>query len=251
MSFSEDSVSLDKSSLGPGTTLSVVNDASDQPSAIWGEASSALLHFRRAESVRYQELFFSSSGSALEPWQARSRELQELDEEFHKLSRAANSNCVALLQADLFFFKIMLIKPRRDSPVLCQYGLALLFEYALGYTQNVSLFCREQKQSIACNQIEALRATEVASVFLEVLNNPLCPNLNNSQPLPPSNLGTISSPTLLKTSSREAIKRAVETLTQLDQVAEILGRRFGYPKGHDRFKTEITRTLLSLHSRRT
>ena len=248
-SFSDESVSIDLPTLDPGMASAQTENHMLQYSLLPGDASLILVLFRRAQSSCYHRLFCSSRRGLYEPWQARSHDLEELKEEFWKLSNSVSDADGQLLQSELYYMSILLIQPMSHMSTSCSYGLSLLFEYSLGYAQSVWALHRKREQSILCTSLELSRAMRVVTVLLEVVTGNSSPIFDDLSPQPPPIPPSATLPKLFKRPSWEATERATEALTQLDQVIESLGRRYGYPKLYNQFKADLSYALLSLQSK--
>ena len=249
-SFSDESISIDPPTLHPDLASTQTDEHLLQYPLVPGDASLVVVLFRRAQSICYHRLFYSNRRSLYEPWQTRSHDLEELKEEFWRLSSSVSDADKQLLQSELYYMSILLIQPMSHMSVACSYGLSLLFEYSLGYARSVWVLHRKREQSILCTSLELSRAMRVATVLLEVITGNSSLVFDGLSPQPPAVPPSATLPTLSKKPSWEATEEATEALTQLDQVIESLGRRYGYPKLYSQFKADLSYALLSLQSKR-
>lgn len=246
MSFSDDSVTVDFPTISSESVGCVIKWALPRASTAYSHTSLLILHSRHTQSVIYQRLFCSNRKNLHEPWQARSSDMQLLEKSAEGLACSTPESDRHFVLSEMYYLSILLVQPLKRERVSCPYGLLLLFQYSLGYARNLWLLYQTQRTSILCNYFDLLKAMDVASVLLGLLNDPLSPTYNTFDPQLPELSQPNSLPRIHKRTISEAIQMAIEALKQLDMVTEDWVQKYGYPRMYENVKADLHRTLVSL-----
>ena len=247
LSFSDDSVNVELPFSGLTAQPLLVNSFSSSINSI--DISINLVKFRRSQSKYYQDLFGASRTALYEPWQNRCGALEGLNTCFTSLSDSAPAFLKHILHAELFYMCILLVQPLRATRI-DPYGISLLFEYSVGYAQSTWLVCHHSRVFNSCTRLELVRATFVAQTLLHLLQDPIGLLFDVKEPSLPPIAPDLALPPLQRRTIPETATKAIDAITQMDQIIDMLGKKFGYPDIYSSFKRESALTLQSLYVRR-
>ena len=251
LSFSDDSINVEPSTQ-PSNGPVLFNDPGrnsqrSQPRNV--DVFSKLISFRRTQSCCYQSLFGSSREELERPWQARYQTIDELNGLFNTVCGSLPEPLANVVGSELSYLCILIIQPPSSHPTRCHYGIALLFDYMIRYAQSTWLMCRPKGPS-HCTTLDLNRASFVGQRLLEIVLDPLGALFEDIQPQPPTSSSDYLPPPLPSRTSVETATKAIDAVTQMDSVLDILGRRFGYPSSSTAFKRDSTIAMQTLYARR-
>ena len=213
---------------------------------------SLLTKIRRVASPAYQKLYGLNRENAWRPWHERIGVLNSLRASLSEELESSSDATKQVLRCEFFYDCILLLRPPGTSVDHDAYGIRLFFEYAIGYAQGAWLMCHHFRGPQSGTALEVERAILVGSQLSEVL-------MDSSSQLVDSVGGTDlealrlsvgqSLPPLEERSASEISTKAIDAMTQLDQVVDTLIGRFGEGSKHGRFKSTCLETLRSLYAR--
>ena len=248
LSFTDDSINVELPPTCPSPHLSHLNTFSAGLDSVNGSIN--LVKFRRSQSKYYQALFGANRAALYEPWQNRCSALHGLKSWFLSLSDAAPDFLKHILHSELFYICILLIQPPLGTALTDSYGISLLFDYSIGYAQSTWLVCHHSRTYNPSTSLDLIRAISVAQGLLHLLRDPIDLLFDVEEPLPPPVPPDLALPSLQKRTVAETAIKAIDAITQMDQVIDMLGRKFGYPQAYPAFKRDSAVTLQKLYTRR-
>lgn len=211
---------------------------------------SKLIAFRRAQSSCYQSLFGSSREELERPWQTRYQTINELNGLFTTVCGSLSESLENIVRSELCYLCILTVQPPGSYSTRCHYGTALLFDYMIRYAQNTWLMCHHSKGPSPCTTLDLTRASFVGKLLLEILMDPVGILFEDIRPQPPASSLEFPPPPLPSRNSVEIAAKAIDAVTQMDQVLDILGRRFDCPSSSTAFKRDSTIAMQTLYARR-
>ena len=245
-SFSDDSidVELPSSSETPASHSWVQGDHQQRP------LQTGLMKLRQALSPQY----IAARGSSKQVFDGachkRARALEDLEATASKELDGKDDVARHILLCEFFFGRMLLVSPPGSPREHDHFETSLLFKCCTGFAQNIWLLCNRAGSLHFGTCLDMERALLVGDTLTEVLKSPSsrfmeCEAIDTSEPRPlPGSLDTgMGDP-------RNASTRAMDAVTQLVQVLDILGSRFGKSARLDAFRRTCLETLRSLHSRR-
>ena len=187
-----------------------------------------LVQLRQIQSCSYQELFQSSRQNLEEPWPIISAALRQTQVWVTKMPDTMKEPMRRLMRSDLLHSNILTLSPPSLRVPLCEYGQALIFDYANEYAELVSWIVENSAKFAYWTSHDFLRAAYVSRRFLDILEEGFGSLFGGSSPKAPTEPEQ-SSP-LQSLRSREPgrmLKVATSCLDLLSKILDHLGARFG------------------------
>ena len=250
LSFTDDSVHVEHPSVSntPSLTYGAFSSSQYGPPDQAIQPSLDLINFRQVQSPLYHALFGSNRDLLDDPWYRRCDTLHTLKAAIMNIPDATPEEVKQMFNADLHYTSILFVKPPGGKEIICSYGTALLFEYSIGYAQSMWLMYHHSQGSTFCTNLDLIRTMFVAQELLDLLREFRTTLMTSTRPTPPAVDPGVVLPQLQPRSSHEVLAKAIDALTQLDQIIDILGRKFGYPSAYNKFKRESTVILQNLYA---
>ena len=250
-SFSDDSVDVDlPGSEKPQMTLSEAR-LGYEPWTVSPLPQMHLMEIRRTTSLEYQALIGSSNNLSKFPKDMMTAAIQKVRAVIPRELDGRPDTVKHILHCETFFGCMLLLCAPGTSFKTDKYGLRLFFEYAIGFAQSAWLMCHHFSGSHLGTCLDLERACLVGSQLAEIL-------LGFSHQLfddcLTENWHLDSAHQLLSVVIRtpsEMSTKAIDAITQLDQIVDVLGRCFGKSPRLEGFRGTCLETLRSLYARQT
>ena len=199
-----------------------------------------LYAYRRLQSKWYQVLFESDRQAQAQPWQYRSNDLYDMHEWAQTIQTPLLHNVQFLCQTESLYGKILIISPTGSVQGVCEYGKALIFQYAMEFSRIIQTQCRNAKSLALCTSLDLTRTLYVGEALIEVLqigseyvNNSIIPA---SPAIPKSSK---SLPKVLDRSSENLFEIALTGLRCIDETLSTLSSKFELSHLHRGFKDKV------------
>ena len=206
-----------------------------------------LLRLRHVQSNWCHRFFASKRTVSLLPWESRINALNEMFETISALPRELPGTLKQILDIDAIYTNILLMAPSLHSmPGMSSYGQALLFDYIVQYSQVAWLMCDYSQGFKHLTICDLVRARVVGLRLLQIVQYPEGSLLNNIQPRPPATDTGSLTPALQPRDASSLTLKAIDSLTQIDQVLDTLGTKFGQAQHETQLRGALASTLRSL-----
>ena len=215
------------------------------------DLASRLLKWRQMQSAWYQAIFQSNREAILEPWQNRTASLYEMRCWVDNLPITTPVEAKNMFLSETLSSSILLLHPPGTNTTLCSYGIALLFDYVVEFSEVTSRMCKISQTYNCSTNIDILRTLFVGQSFLDVLRESPTFAFEVPPPRPPLlSANMIAPPIIHRRSFAEHIEEAINTILRLDHILNTLGRRFSFLQEISNYKDSSNSILQVLYARR-
>ena len=203
----------------------------DQMSHQSSDTALQTLKFRQLQSTWYQALLQSNRQAVKEPWESRSETLHDMHTWFAALPNSIMKSLKNLFRSEMLYSSILLISPLKKAGEVCkvcEYGKALIFEYAVDYAKTMQLICEGTKEFAICTSLDMLRASFVTGRLLDVLQDGSTYIFDAIIPqLPPTSSSSRTPPPLSNPTLEPNLDRAIDCIQRMVKVLGLLEEKFG------------------------
>ena len=210
-----------------------------------------LLEFRQIQSAWYQALLQSNHQALTEPWECRWLPLKEMHDFSSSLPNSVDDRLKRFFRTELLFSSILLISPPGSRIGICEYGKALIFEYATEYAGTILKMCEDVQDFALLTVHDVQRASFVGQRLLDILQQNLTYVFGAVRPLAPTTRSdSILLPTLSMKPVEANLEAAILAVQQMSKILDNLRIRFGDPASYYTFTTNSDRPLQQLFAAR-
>ena len=211
--------------------------------------ASQLLRLRRLQSAWYQTIFQSNREALLEPWQNKTASLYEMRRWIEDRPVTTPIEAKNMFLSEILSSSILLLRPPGTHTTLCSYGKALLFDYAVEYSEVTLRSCKISQTYNYSTNIDILRTLFVGQAFLDILRGSPTFAFEITPPQPPLlSANMMAPPELHRRSFAEHVEEVINTITRLDHILNTLGCRFSFPPTIDNYKDDSDTILQVLYA---
>lgn len=212
-----------------------------------------LFKLRRLQSAWYTELFQSGREPWQDPYPSIWRICLGMKEWWEKLPPTINQHIRSFFELNLLYSYVYILAPSPRVPIVAPFAQALIFEYAIQYSELMSRHVENRIHAAPISFYDAMRAYMTGRQFIEVLWHnqdlllsgtiPELPHVSPDSAPPPV---APSTPKDMQTN----ISRSVACIKNFTECLGLFGMRWGYMSWRDRFQKD-SEELLGVLNRRS
>ncbi|KAL1306760.1 hypothetical protein AAFC00_005423 [Neodothiora populina] len=211
-----------------------------------------LFKLRTLQSAWYAELFQSGREPWQDPYPSIWRICLSMKVWWDHLPTTISQHLRSFLELNLLYSYIYVLAPSPRVPNVAPFAQALIFEYAIQYSEKMTTHVENRKHAAPISFYDAMRAYMTGRQFIEVLQNNQDRLLSGLMPdLPHVPLDSAPPPPVPSTPRdvQTNIARSISCLKKFTDCLSIFGMRWGYMSWRDRFQADSEDLLQDLNRR--
>ncbi|MCJ1312869.1 hypothetical protein MMC25_006545, partial [Agyrium rufum] len=241
LSFSDDSANVDVFPSKEAVTPLKGDAHNDRSNSVLMESLTSTYNLRHIMSRRYYALMHTSQSERLRSWHERRKHINELEEWLQAIPPTVPIFLKDLLEAEMLHGCILLIWPPNTPNNIDSHGKSLLFKLTIRFVNCMARVMGQNRFEYASvTSLDLLRAVFVGQRFAEIIgeDDPLS-NAELKNTLLTSPEGSLQQGTTVLSSGTRR-ETAMQTLTSLCRIMDLLSDRFGAVPGLIAFKANCS-----------
>ena len=211
------------------------------------EPATQLRRLRQLESSTYQKLYHSHRETMNDPWPTIAGGLSETRAWAENLPQSILRPSRMLFLSEVLYVDILFLSAPGTADLSSEHINSTVFEYAVQYAEITSIITRGSEELAFYTSHDVLRASFVASRFLDVLEAGSTYLFDKLLTEPPSSTtaDVLPPPRRPDRAVEDMVELAISTITLLDKILEVLCVRYGYTEPWQEYHS---RSLASLET---
>lgn len=214
------------------------------------EPATQLRRLRQLESSTYQKLYHSNRETINDPWPTIAAGLSETRAWAENLPQSIPRPSRMLFLSEVLYVDILFLSAPGTAEPSSEHINATLFEYAVQYAEAMSIITRGSEELAFYTSHDVLRASFVASRFLDVLESGSTYLFSGLSIDYPSSTAAevLPHPRRPDRAVEDMVQLAFSTIALLDKILEVLCVRYGYTEPWQEYHSRSLASLNMLQS---